>query len=145
MPKDHVKSISDKLKAYSHLFTEHEVKAFLSLANEQEEEHEEGEAEAEAPARLGKRNGTLAERVLAVLEDLEANLHASLSNLEQNEIAAAWELAGWLASSRAEIDYLRVEFDRAHVRADRLATVNKHFDGLRIKILANPSCTCPIG
>lgn len=124
MSNDHVKSISEKLKAYSHLFTDHEIKAFLSLANGQEEEHQEGEGEAaaEGPAKLGKRNGTVAERVLAVLEDLEANLHASLTNLEQNEIAAAWELAGWLASSHAEIEYLAVELERAHVRADRFAT-----------------------
>jgi hypothetical protein len=41
------------------------------------------------------------------LNALEENLHSSLENLKDNEIAAAWELAGWLASSKAEIDYLK--------------------------------------
>jgi len=63
------------------------------LANDEEVE-EEGEGEA-----TGGRSGTVAERVLSILEDLEAELAASLGNLEANEIAASWELAGWVASS----------------------------------------------
>jgi len=61
------------------------------LANDEETETE-GEA-------AGSRSGTVAERVLSILEDLEAELAASLGNLEANEIAASWELAGWVASS----------------------------------------------
>jgi len=63
------------------------------LANGDETETEE---EAEV---TGGRSGTVAERVLSILEDLEAELAASLGNLEANEIAASWELAGWVASS----------------------------------------------
>jgi len=81
---------------------------------------EEGE---EAEQAGGNRSGTVAERVLSILEDLEASLAASLDNLKQNEIAAAWELAGWVASSLAELDWLATDLERKHVYADRLATV----------------------
>jgi hypothetical protein len=46
------------------------------LADDEEAEEEEAEAAA------GGRAGTLAERVFAVLEELEENLHESLTNLE---------------------------------------------------------------
>ena len=89
MPTSEARSIADKLKKYSSIFNEHEVKSFLQLADEHEEHHE-GEEH-----HKGGRKGTLAERVAAVLEDLEHNLHESLDNLKNNEIAASWELAGW--------------------------------------------------
>lgn len=68
------------------------------------------------------RGATLAEKVLAVLEGLEANLEASLSALEENEISASWELAGWVSLSEAEVTSLEVEYERKQVYADRLAT-----------------------
>jgi len=80
---------------------------------------EEGEAEVES---TGGRSGTVAERVLSILEDLEASLASSLGNLEANEIAASWELAGWVASSQAELQWLQTDLERKHVYADRLAT-----------------------
>lgn len=43
---------------------------------------------------------------MSILEELEANLAASLENLKSNEIAAAWELSAWLRSSSAEVAYL---------------------------------------
>ena len=39
MTKGEVKSIADKLKKYSSIFNDHEVKSFLSLANEEDGEH----------------------------------------------------------------------------------------------------------
>lgn len=110
-----MQSVADKLKIYSHLFADHELKSFLNLAN-----HQEGE-EVEETAAPG-RGATLAERVLAVLEELEGNLKASLTNLETNEINAAWELAGWVSLSEAEVETLKVEYERKQVFADRLAT-----------------------
>lgn len=51
------------------------------MANDEEEHNEEeGAPEAEAPS--SGRAGTLAEKVLAVLEEMEANLAASLDNLK---------------------------------------------------------------
>lgn len=50
-------------------------------------------------------------------------MKASLTNLESNEINAAWELAGWVSLSEAEIETLKVDYDRKQVFADRLATV----------------------
>jgi len=47
----------------------------------------------------GGRSGTVAERVLSILQELEDALASSLGNLEANEINASWELAGWVASS----------------------------------------------
>jgi hypothetical protein len=120
MPQSEVHSIGDKLMSYSHLFSQNEVKSFLQLANEEDSEEHDGEEGAEE-VQTGRR-GTLAERVLGVLEDLEANLHDSLENLKQNEIAAAWELAGWVASSQAELAFLATEHERKTVYADRCAT-----------------------
>lgn len=69
MPKTEVMSIADKLKAYSSIFNDQEVNSFLELANESSD-------------RLSvTRPGTVAERVLGVLEDLEENLAHSLENL----------------------------------------------------------------
>ena len=69
-----VQSMGEKLKMYSSLFSQHEINSFLQLANDEEVE---GEAEA-----TGSRSGTVAERVLSILEDLEASLAASLDNLK---------------------------------------------------------------
>ncbi|CAD8089540.1 unnamed protein product [Paramecium sonneborni] len=104
-----VKSVAEKLKSYSNTFNEHEINSFLSLANKQED----GSV---------SRGATLAERVLSVLEGLEANLQASLEALETNEINASWELAGWVSLSEAEVANLKVEYERKQVYADRLAT-----------------------
>jgi len=81
------------------------------LANDDEaeshdDEHSHSEGESEDGEADHSRGRTLAERVHNVLEELEANLHESLENLKVNEIAAAWELAGWLASSAAEVEFL---------------------------------------
>lgn len=57
---------------YSSAIQDHQIKAFLALANDEGEHHEEGEAEG--PSAPSGRAGTLAERVLAVLVDLENNL-----------------------------------------------------------------------
>ncbi|CAD8107505.1 unnamed protein product [Paramecium primaurelia] len=104
-----VNSVADKLKQYSNTFQEQELKSFLQLANKQED----GSV---------SRGATLAERVLSVLESLEANLQASLEALEVNEINASWELAGWVSLSEAEVANLKVEYERKQVYADRLAT-----------------------
>jgi hypothetical protein len=120
MPQSEVKSIGDKLSSISHVFSENEVKSFMELADEVE--HSESEGEEGEEKETSGRKGTLAERVLGVLEDLEANLHDSLANLEANEIAAAWELAKWLASSQAELSFLATEHERKTVYADRCAT-----------------------
>ncbi|CAK93117.1 unnamed protein product (macronuclear) [Paramecium tetraurelia] len=104
-----VKSVADKLKSYSNTFNEHEINSFLQLASNQED----GSV---------SRGATLAEKVLSVLEGLEANLAASLEALETNEINASWELAGWVSLSEAEIANLKVEYERKQVYADRLAT-----------------------
>jgi hypothetical protein len=104
-----VQTVAQKLKGYSNTFTDNEIQSFLQLANKQEE------------PEVG-RGATLPERVLAVLESLEANLEASLSALEVNEIDASWELAGWVSMSEAEIATLKVEYERKQVYADRLAT-----------------------
>lgn len=66
-------SVAEKLKQYSSLFQEHQIKSFLALANGQEEETEEATV---------SHGSTLAERVLAVLEALEADLAGSLDNLK---------------------------------------------------------------
>ncbi|CAK65792.1 unnamed protein product (macronuclear) [Paramecium tetraurelia] len=102
-------SVAEKLKQYSNLFQDHQIKSFLALANSQEESASTG-------------GSTLAEKVLAVLEGLEAELSASLENLKQNEINASWELAGWVSLSEAEISSLEVEYERKQVFADRTAT-----------------------
>ncbi|CAD8067949.1 unnamed protein product [Paramecium sonneborni] len=102
-------SVAEKLKQYSNLFQDHQIKSFLALANTQEGETSTGGA-------------TLAQKVLAVLEGLEAELEASLENLKQNEINASWELAGWVSLSEAEISSLEVEYERKQVFADRTAT-----------------------
>ncbi|CAD8078727.1 unnamed protein product [Paramecium primaurelia] len=104
-----VQSVAEKLKQYSNTFQEQELQSFLQLANKQED----GSV---------SRGATLAERVLAVLESLEANLQASLEALEVNEINASWELAGWVSLSEAEVENLKVEYERKQVYADRLAT-----------------------
>ncbi|CAD8089924.1 unnamed protein product [Paramecium primaurelia] len=102
-------SVAEKLKQYSNLFQEHQIKTFLALGQEQQEQ--------------SSGNGqTLAEKVLAVLEGLHSELEASLENLKQNEINASWELAGWVSLSEAEIASLKVEYERKQVFADRTAT-----------------------
>lgn len=110
IPKSEVKTIADKLKKYSNIFNDQEVKSFLELANETEE------------TSSSKQSGTVAERVLAILESLEENLKDSLVNIQQNEINASWELAGWVAGSQAELEWLATEHERKGVFADRLAT-----------------------
>ncbi|CAD8067200.1 unnamed protein product [Paramecium sonneborni] len=103
-------SVAEKLKQYSNLFQDHQIKSFLALANAQEEGVTSGQG------------STLAEKVLSVLEGLESELEASLENLKQNEINASWELAGWVSLSEAEISSLEVEYERKQVFADRTAT-----------------------
>ncbi|CAD8110056.1 unnamed protein product [Paramecium sonneborni] len=100
-------SVAEKLKQYSNLFQEHQIKSFLALAQEQQEQ---------------SSGSTLAEKVLSVLEGLQSELEASLENLKQNEINASWELAGWVSLSEAEISNLEVEYERKQVFADRTAT-----------------------
>ncbi|CAK94132.1 unnamed protein product (macronuclear) [Paramecium tetraurelia] len=102
-----VQSVAEKLKQYSNLFQEHQIKSFLALASGEQEQ---------------QSGSTLAEKVLAVLEGLESELEASLENLKQNEINASWELAGWVSLSEAEITSLEVEYERKQVFADRTAT-----------------------
>ncbi|KAM3134064.1 hypothetical protein pb186bvf_013790 [Paramecium bursaria] len=102
-------SIGEKLKQYSNLFQDHQIKSFMALATTQEND---------APGR----EATLAERVLHILETLEAELQGSLENLQTNEINASWELAGWVALAEAEIATLNVEYERKQVFADRTAT-----------------------
>ncbi|CAD8199825.1 unnamed protein product [Paramecium pentaurelia] len=103
-------SVAEKLKQYSNLFQEHQIKSFLALAQEEQASESSGHGQ------------TLAERVLGVLEGLESELAASLENLKQNEINASWELAGWVSLSEAEISSLEVEYERKQVFADRTAT-----------------------
>ncbi|KAM3134649.1 hypothetical protein pb186bvf_013291 [Paramecium bursaria] len=104
-----VQSIGEKLKQYSSLFQDHQIKSFMALANTQENQ-EPG------------REATLAERVLHLLETLAAEVEGSLENLKMNEINASWELAGWVSLSEAEVDTLKVEYERKQVFADRTAT-----------------------
>ncbi|CAD8079705.1 unnamed protein product [Paramecium primaurelia] len=103
-------SVAEKLKQYSNLFQEHQIKSFLALAQDEQVSESSGHGQ------------TLAERVLGVLEGLESELAASLENLKQNEINASWELAGWVSLSEAEIASLEVEYERKQVFADRTAT-----------------------
>ncbi|CAD8057157.1 unnamed protein product [Paramecium primaurelia] len=103
-------SVAEKLKQYSNLFQDHQIKSFLALANGQEE------------GASNTQGSTLAEKVLSVLEGLESELDASLENLKVNEINASWELAGWVSLSEAEISSLEVEYERKQVFADRTAT-----------------------
>ncbi|CAD8180760.1 unnamed protein product [Paramecium octaurelia] len=102
-------SVAEKLKQYSNMFQEHQIKSFLALATEEQEQQ-------------SGNGSTLAEKVLAVLEGLQSELEASLENLKQNEINASWELAGWVSLSEAEITSLEVEYERKQVFADRTAT-----------------------
>ncbi|KAM3141358.1 hypothetical protein pb186bvf_006476 [Paramecium bursaria] len=100
-------SIAEKLGKYTSAIQNHQMNAFLALSGESQ----------------GKQQpGTLAEKVLAILESLEAELEASLGNLQTNEINASWELAGWISLSEAEIDTLETEYQRKQVYADRTAT-----------------------
>jgi len=56
------------------VFNNAEIKSFLDLADDHHEEHE-GEG------KTSGRKGTLAERVLAVLDELEAKIISSVDNL----------------------------------------------------------------
>ncbi|CAK75450.1 unnamed protein product (macronuclear) [Paramecium tetraurelia] len=98
-------SVAEKLKQYSNLFQDHQIKSFLALANGQEEGASSG------------HGATLAEKVLGVLEGLESELSASLENLKQNEINASWELAGWL-----KFPPQKSNMKEKQVFADRTAT-----------------------
>ncbi|CAD8170898.1 unnamed protein product [Paramecium octaurelia] len=100
---------SSKVKTYRNLFNENEVKTFLNLAQTQQEEGL-------------SRGATLAERVLTVLESLEANLQASLEALEVNEIIASWQLARWISFSEAEVANLMVEYEKSKFMLTVLAT-----------------------
>ncbi|CAD8103401.1 unnamed protein product [Paramecium sonneborni] len=62
-----------QLKSQSNTFNEHQINQFLQIANNQED----GQV---------IRGATSVERVLSVLEGLEANISGSLEALEKNEI-----------------------------------------------------------
>jgi len=125
MSKTEVKSVADKLRKYSSIFNAHELNTFLQLADDDSEDSDDEDDvadEEEERSAPGRRRGTLPEQLLQVLDDLEARVDESLEHLKENEIAAAWQLAGWISSSEAEIAQLEEEHQRKAVYADRCQT-----------------------
>jgi hypothetical protein len=92
-------TIAERLKKYSSIFNDAEVKTFLDLAEKDSDDENEGDEVNNylytQTRRAPKRKGTLPEQILSVLNDLEEQVTQAINNLEQNEIAAAWELAAW--------------------------------------------------
>jgi len=88
--KNEVKTVVDKLRGYSNIIHASEVQAFLQLADESSSSDDSSSSEEEERSAPGKRRGTLPEQLVQVLDDLLDRVEESLSNMEANQIDAAW-------------------------------------------------------
>lgn len=100
-----VKSVTEKLAVYSHLFNEQAIKEFAQLSNKDDEWDEraddnnrEGLSLEDGYDGTAERNlqAGLGDELLDLLSSLETDLNDSVAALEKEEINAAWDLATWL-------------------------------------------------
>lgn len=130
-----VNSVTDKLKAYSHLFNAQAIKEFAQLGQEnvdpetaqwdtRADDNKRGQIDvAEAKVGTEERNltGNLGDRLIEMLNKLEEHLKKSIEDLTQKEIRAAWDLAQWLQDSEAELEHLEKEEKRKLAYQDKLS------------------------
>jgi chromosome segregation ATPase len=134
-----ISNVADKLKLYSHLFNEQALNEFIQLGEPKtweeltdqttrrvaDEAHHDNARDALAleDAATSDRNtqGTVVDRILSLLDKLEAHLQESLHNLEQNEIKAAYDLADWLKHADAELVELAADRARKVKYLEKLA------------------------
>jgi len=134
-------SVVDKLKAYSHLFNQNAINEFVQLGDPQtwdqltdgatrrdiDAAHVDNQRDAlgleDFDAGTGSRNvqGSLVERIGALLDKLEAHLQASMRDLEANEIRAAYDLGDWLDHADEELHALAADAERKHAYLEKLA------------------------
>jgi len=135
-----VTSLADKLKAYSHLFEKNALKEFLSLGDPKSwDELTDGTTRRDIDdaavdnnrdalaldgfdSQTSDRNvaGTLAERISALLDKLEAHIKDSLVDLQTNEIKAAFDLADWLEHADDELAELAADAERKNKYLEKL-------------------------
>lgn len=105
-----LKTSTDKLRAYSHLFSESAVKELMELGTEQDWVDNDKEALALENADNGveQRNlkKGLGDALLNMLNGLESDIKNTINELQNNEIAAAWAFAKWQQDSDAELIHL---------------------------------------
>jgi len=134
-----VSNIADKLKLYSHLFNEQALNEFLALGEPKswEDLTDQTTRRASDGHEVDNQQGALTlegfdsgsrdvktgvvDRILALLDKLEAHLRESLTNLEQNEIRAAYDLADWLKHADAELVELAADRERKTRYLEKLA------------------------
>jgi len=134
-----INNVADKLKLYSHLFNEQALSEFLALGEpkgwdqltDQTSRRDIDAAHVDNDrGELGLENfqgedrntkGTVVSRILDLLDKLEAHLRDSLSNLEQNEIRAAYDLADWLKHADGELVELAADRERKVHYLEKLA------------------------
>jgi len=128
-----IQDATKKLAAYKHLFNEQALAEFEQLAESVDpstgewdeaatDNHREGLKLIKAANDASGRNiggGGLDEQILALLDKLEAHLEQSITDLQVNEVKAAWDLAVWLQDSEAEIAHLDHEEVRRNVYLDK--------------------------
>lgn len=122
-------NVADKLKMYSNIFNQKSLEEFSELASKQasggaelhaqrDDEEFNGTKAAGADARQAGDN--IDQQVYNLLLDLEDQITSSLRALEDNEIAAAYNLADWISDADAEKENLTEEIAKKNTYIDKL-------------------------
>ena len=105
-----IKDSASKLSAYTHLFNQNAINQFSQLSDDVDAETGEWDEAADDNDQEGLEFETrmddstskardIGNKFIDMLDYLEEQLVASINELEQNEIQAAWDLAQWLQDS----------------------------------------------
>ncbi|KAL4497840.1 hypothetical protein ABPG72_000595 [Tetrahymena utriculariae] len=133
-----VKTVTDKLKAYSLLYNTQALRAFNQLSqtpqaqdvdndllswNTEADDNNQGELKLEAATDgSSERNvqHSLGDKLVDLLDKLKLHLKDSIDDLTKNEIQSAWDLATWLHHSELELDHLANETQRKQTYLEKL-------------------------
>jgi len=119
----------NRLLAYTSMFKDNALKEFEQLAEEpmasrrtdvgdDHVDNTRGEQELESMT-LGDR-GSVIDRMLNKLDELEAHLRASLDDLRDNELRAAYDTVRYIQEAEKEVHYLQTEEQKREEYAAKL-------------------------
>ena len=130
-----IKNSAKKLGAYTQLFNSQAMQKFAQLSedvdpesgewDEGADDNDEGALELERMG-AGSESRDIGSKLIDAVNHLEEHLTASIEDLKQNEIKAAWDLVNWLQDSEEELEHLDSE----------QATKTTYMDKLLIAIIA---------
>ena len=117
----------NRLLAYTHMFKDNALKEFEQLAEEPVTRRDAGDdhvdntrGEQELESFQGEDRGDVVARMLNKLDELEAHLKASLDDLRDNELRAAYDTVRYIQEAEKEVHYLQTEEEKRTSYAAKL-------------------------